>query len=116
CGLAGGDYPFVSAEGSLAVATVGADGFSVSGVQTIVPQGSAPGRPAYPSFSPDSEWIAFGRPEGIGSYSYGTGHLWIVHRDGSDPKILATAGQGGEESYNPVFAPRKAGGYSWLVF
>lgn len=114
CGLGGGGWVFDASTGNLAVADVAADGITVSNVQTIVPQAAGPGRPAYPSFSPGSEHIAFGRPT-QGSRSTANGDLWLVDPDGSNPKPLAIASSD-NRSFNPVFAPLRAGGYFWIVF
>lgn len=114
CGLSGGGWVFDASSGGLAVADVAPDGFTVTNVQTIVPQAGGPGRPAYPSFSPGGEWIAFGRPTS-GSRSTGNGTLWIVAPDGTGLKKLAIASSD-DRSFNPVFAPLRAGGYFWLVF
>ena len=76
CGLGPGGWIFDSYQGHLATADVAADGFTVSNVQAIVPQGGEPGRSAYPSFAPGSELIAYGRPT-QGSRSTGDGTLWL---------------------------------------
>jgi hypothetical protein len=114
CGLQGGGWVFDYGTGYLATADVAADGFTVSNVLQIVPQAGAPGRPAYPSFSPGSEYIAFGRPT-QGSRSTGEGQLWLTKADGSDTKKLAIASSD-NKSFNPVFAPLRAGGFFWTVF
>jgi hypothetical protein len=114
CNLQGMGWVFDANAGDLTVADVGADGFSTSNVKTIVKKAGGTGRPAYPSFSPGSEWIAFGRPT-QGSRSTGSGDLWIVKTDGTNLKKLGAASEG-EKSFNPVFAPIRAGGYFWVAF
>jgi hypothetical protein len=115
CGLGnGGGWVFDASSGNLAIADVGPDGTSVSNVQTIVPQAGGDGRPAYPSFSPDSKFLTFGRPT-AGSRSTGNGKLYLVGQDGSGLQELSTASSDGR-SFNPVFAPLRAGGYYWIVF
>jgi hypothetical protein len=114
CGASGGGWGFDATGGYLATADVAADGISVSNVKQIVSQASGQGRPAYPSFTSDSQYIAFGRPTS-GSRSTGQGDLWFAKTDGSEVKSLAQASIG-NNSYNPVFAPQRAGGYYWLVF
>lgn len=114
CGASGFGWGFDASGGYLAVADVAADGFSVSGVKQIVPQAAGPGRPAYPSFTSDSQFLAFGRPTS-GSRSTGNGDLWLVKPDGTDLKKLGIASSD-NKSFNPVFAPQRAGGYYWLVF
>jgi hypothetical protein len=114
CGMTGGGWTFDSSTGDLTVADVAPDGVTVTNPKTIVPMAGGVGRPAYPSFSPGSEWIAFGRPT-QGSRSTANGKLWLVGPDGGDLKELATASSD-NKSFNPVFAPLRAGGYFWLVF
>ena len=78
---------------------------------------------AWPSWSPDSEWIAFGR----GTNSRGRndaagqvypGSLHIVHRGGGGSTELSRAngGAGVMNSYLPNFSPFNEGGYFWLAF
>ncbi len=78
---------------------------------------------AWPSWSPDSQWIAFGR----GTNSRGRndsagqvypGALHIVSRDGGGATELARAngGAGVMNSYLPNFSPFEDGGYFWLAF
>ncbi len=78
---------------------------------------------AWPSFSPDSQWIAFGR----GAHSRGRndsvpvvypGSLWMIARGGGTPIELANAngGAGVMDSYLPNFSPFDEGGYFWLAF
>lgn len=111
----GGGWMFDSYQGNLAVADVADDGITVSNIQTLVPQGGGQGRPAYPSFTPGGEFIAFGRPD-QGSRTTGNGDLWLVETaNGANVKKLAIAGSD-NRSFNPVFSPLRAGGYFWLVF
>jgi len=114
CGMANGSWTFDSSTGNLVVADVQADGITVANTTTIVPQAGGTGRPAYPSFSPGGEWLTFGRPTS-GSRSSGNGTLWMVRPDGQDLKQLTAAGSD-NRSFNPVFAPLRAGGYFWIVF
>ena len=114
CGASGWGWGFDASGGYLAVADVAPDGVSVSNVTQIVAQAGQQGRPAYPSFTSDSAYIAYGRPTS-GSRSTGNGDLWLVKPDGSDAKKLGIAASD-NRSFNPVFAPQRAGGYYWLVF
>jgi hypothetical protein len=123
CNLAQNDgangWVFDANFGNLTVADVAPDGVTISNVTDIVPSGS-PGRPAYPSFSPDSTLITFGRPQALGSRSWGLsgpapGNLWLVSPNGNNLVSLDTASTG-LTTYNPVFAPLQAGGYYWIVF
>jgi len=115
CGMNSGfGWMFDSSTGYLATADVAADGVTVSNLMTLVGQGGQQGRPAYPSFSPGSKYIAYGRPT-AGSRSTGNGNLWLVGTDGSN-NILLNNASNDNRSFNPVFAPLRAGGYYWLVF
>ena len=114
CGMTNGFWTFDATTGNLVVGDVQPDGTTVANVNTIVPQAGGVGRPAYPSFSPGSEWLAFGRPT-TGSRSTGNGTLWMVRPDGQELKQLTIAGSD-NRSFNPVFAPLRAGGHFWLVF
>jgi hypothetical protein len=117
CGLTGGPtaWTFDSDTGELVVAQMSANGDLVSGQQTIVPMGSLPGRPAYPSFSPDSQYLAYARPT-LGARSSANGTVWLVGADGTGARELARAEHGDSRNFNPVFAPKGAGGYNWVVF
>ena len=68
CGVDPNGVVTESKIGDLRGADVAADGMTVSNIHTVVAQAAGQGRPAYPSFSPDSQWIAFGRPT-AGSYT-----------------------------------------------
>jgi hypothetical protein len=113
CGVSNSFWIFDSAEGDLKVADIDANGVT-SNETVIVPKAAGQGRPAYPSFSPGSEWIAFGRPTS-GSRSVANGDLWLVGPDGQNLKKLQAASDD-NRSFNPVFAPLRAGGYFWLVY
>jgi hypothetical protein len=90
--------------------------------------GSATLRPAdglansWPSFSPDSRWIAYGRGQSSrgSNVSIGVAHypgsLWMVSRAGGLSVELANANGTGMDSYMPNFSPFDEGGYFWLVF
>lgn len=80
----------------------------------------------WPSFSPDSNWIAFGRGtnsrgrntiEGVGVVQY-PGSLWMIPRTGGTPVelVAANGGAGKMDSYLPNFSPFDQGGYFWLTF
>ncbi|HET6581913.1 MAG TPA: hypothetical protein VFG69_00675 [Nannocystaceae bacterium] len=83
-----------------------------------------PTRPAiaYPTFSPDSQWIAFNRA--TQSRTRGAaGELWMTDVDGAVLLLLEAANGVGavpasqqHMSYEPTFSPVSSGGYFWLVF
>ena len=83
-----------------------------------------PTRPAitYPTFSPDSEWIAFTRATQARTRG-AAGELWMTNVDGSVQLLLEAANGVGavppaqqHMSYEPTFSPVSAGGYFWIVF
>ncbi|HET6613740.1 MAG TPA: hypothetical protein VFG83_17195 [Kofleriaceae bacterium] len=103
--------------GDLAVIPVtGADAFGPS--QVLVP--GAGKAASWPSFSPDSQWIAFALGvNSRGRNAAGTifpGSLYLVSRDGGAPVALANANGGQENSHLANFSPFTSGGYFWLLF
>jgi hypothetical protein len=115
CNLSSSSWIFDASGGELFTADVMDDGITVVVPSKLVPQGGGQGRPAYPSFSPGGEYISFGRTT-QGSRTTGDGDLWLVNTEnGADIKKLAIASSD-NRSFNPVFAPLRAGGYFWLVF
>jgi len=105
-------WTFDAPSGDLVVADHSNGTFS--NYKVIVPSSGPQGRPAYPSFAPTSDWLTYGRPT-QGSRSTGNGDLWMTDVTGKTTKHLATASSD-NKSFNPVFAPLRAGGYSWIVF
>ncbi|HVK87449.1 MAG TPA: hypothetical protein VM513_25205 [Kofleriaceae bacterium] len=75
--------------------------------------------PSWPSFSPDSGFIAYG----AGTHSRGDvsgtphpGSLFVIDRDGGTSHVLDIACAGQRNCHLPNFSPYDAGGYFWLVF
>jgi hypothetical protein len=75
----------------------------------------------FPTYSPDSKWIAFERSTQARSRG-GQADIWLTSADGSTQFPLDAANgagllQGPEASstYEPTFMPVAAGGYFWLV-
>jgi len=76
----------------------------------------------YPSFSPDSSWLAFMRANQSRSDTVGAAELWISAADGTSqirldrangvPDVSATP----NTSWGPNFHPVASGGYFWLAF
>jgi Tol biopolymer transport system component len=124
CNVTASPWIFDSPTGNLTVAKIDPTGTVVTNINTIVNQSQGNGRPAYPSFSPDGKYLAFGRPTD-GSRSTSPGDLWLVSSAGGPPMQLniatgpmtafADTGTTGPASFNPVFSPLEAGGYYWLV-
>jgi len=105
---------FDAKQGDLTIADVADDGTTVSNITTLVPKGNS-NRPTYPSFSPGGDYIAYGRASD-GSRTTGQGDLWLVDvNNGANLKKLAIASSD-NKSFNPVFAPLRAGGFYWLVY
>ncbi len=86
--------------------------------------GNDPSRPtvSYPTWSPDDEWIAFGRANQARTRG-AAGELWMVRKDGSNPVRLDLADGLGHipdpetsQNYEPTFVPVASGGYFWLVY
>lgn len=78
----------------------------------------APRVASRPSWSPDSQWIAFQHGEHSRSFS-GTRQpavVRMVSRDGSRVFDLEALNGEGEDSYYPTFSPFDEGGYFWLAF
>jgi hypothetical protein len=96
-----------------------APGFS--NVHQIIPNDV--NRPAviYPTFSPDSKWIAFARSTQARSRG-ALSDLWIASADGANQIALDNAngtgllmGPEASSTYEPTFMPVAVGGYFWLV-
>jgi hypothetical protein len=95
---------------------------SFSNLRQIV--GNDPTRPTltYPTFSPDSQWIAFMRA--TQSRTRGaSGELWMTSVDGATQFLLEAAN--GVDAippaqqhlgFEPTFSPVSSGGYFWIVF
>jgi cytochrome c5 len=86
--------------------------------------GNDPNRPtvSYPTWSPDSEWIAFGKATQARTRE-ALGEMWMVRKDGSNPVSLDLANGLGHvsgpevsQNYEPTFVPVASGGYFWLVY
>jgi hypothetical protein len=100
---------------SLWVADVSWDPPSFGGL-TAIAQGDVD-RPTltFPTFAPDSTWIAFERA--TQSRARGAeSDLWLTNADGSVQVELAAANGGAQASYEPEFLPIEAGGYYWIAF
>jgi hypothetical protein len=94
---------------------------------TLVAQASDPQlkAPSWPSFSPDSQWIAFAAgTNSRGRNAIGTppvetvfpGALFLVNRAGGAPVRLDNACAAQLDCYLPCFSPYDSGGYLWMVF
>lgn len=86
--------------------------------------GNDPGRPtvSYPTWSPDDEWIAFGRATQARTRG-AAGEMWMVRKDGSEPVRIDKANGFGHipadqtgQNYEPTFIPVASGGFFWVVF
>lgn len=75
----------------------------------------------YPSFSPDSMWLAFERSTQVRSRG-AQAELWLTSTDGAKQIALDAANLGTglytqtNANYEPTFMPVAVGGYFWLVF
>ena len=89
----------------------------------VVTSDPAAAAPSWPTFSPDSGWIAYAA--GVNSRGRNTvnnvevtypGALFLVATAGGAPIRLDAACGGALDCYLPSFSPYDAGGYYWLVF
>ena len=84
---------------------------------------------AYPSFSPDSKWVAFhvadhagGCHDSCDATTVDTGALWIQSTSSGAPVRLTTLTDSSPNaadhdlSFEPTFNPVERGGYFWVVF
>jgi hypothetical protein len=75
----------------------------------------------YPSFSPDTKWLAFERSTQVRSRG-AQSELWLSSLDGTTLQSLDAANTGTglytqtDATYEPTFMPVAVGGYFWLVF
>lgn len=75
--------------------------------------------PSWPTFSPDSQWIAYGAGTNSRGASGATpypGALFLVNKAGGARVRLDTACGGALLCYLPNFSPYDVGGYYWLIF
>jgi Tol biopolymer transport system component len=98
-----------------------ADGSMIAGANHAI---------AYPSFSPDSNWIAFHvadyatacNPNGCDVNTADTGALYLQNVGGATPVELTTLTNSSpiaadhDLSFEPTFNPIERGGYFWVVF
>ena len=84
---------------------------------------------AYPSFSPDSSWLAFhvadhagGCHDACDATTVDTGAIWMQSTSGTPPVRLTTLTDSSpnatdhDVSFEPTFNPIERGGYFWVVF
>lgn len=75
--------------------------------------------PSWPTFSPDSQWIAYGagtNSRGAAGDTPYPGALFLISKAGGATVRLDTACGGALLCYLPNFSPYDVGGYYWLVF
>lgn len=97
----------------------------------LVPAGADPAMNAiaFPSMSPDGEWIVYHRGSYPGSLDTrtGAGHLYLASATQPGVEMRLSAANGDSypfaagdrdraHDYEPTFAPLEAGGYAWVVF
>jgi len=89
--------------------TVVHDGAALAG---STPAGTAD---SYPTWTPDSAWIAFSHGSGTRSEDQQAA-LYIMRRDGTDVVRLDKAAGGSTTDFQPRFSPFDSGGHFWLSF
>jgi hypothetical protein len=92
-----------------------------SNVKQIVDKTPPLGTTTYPTFAPDSEWIAFSRLNQARTRGAVT-EVWLSNFDGSAQMRLDKANGLGiiepgqdQTTYEPTFLPVSVGGYYWLI-
>lgn len=92
-----------------------------SNIVEIVQNDAARPTVTYPTFSPDSQWIAFERATQARSRD-ALGEIWLTNTDGSIQIPLDNtngtgylAGTQANATFEPTFNPVLLGGYFWLV-
>ncbi|MBS2015595.1 MAG: PD40 domain-containing protein [Deltaproteobacteria bacterium] len=93
-----------------------------SGTKKIIDPNTQYSVVTYPTFSPDSQWVAFMRGNQSRSDGTGAAELWLSTTDGVTqmrldrangvPDVSATP----NTAWGPSFHPVAAGGYFWLAF
>jgi hypothetical protein len=86
--------------------------------------GGAPLAIARPSWSPDSQWIAFQHGQhsrayqdlGGGAHALTSATIRMVSADGATVFELAQLNGGDPHTFYPTFSPFSEGGYFWLAF
>lgn len=95
---------------------------SFSDVKRIIGTNATYPVATYPSFTPDSKWLAFMRAnKSRGSDNDSRGELWIAGADGGTEIRLDRANGTGvlptaDRSWGPSFHPVAAGGFYWVAF
>lgn len=108
--------------GDLAVMSANGDAFGAP--TTLVAAASvdpAFAAPSWPTFSPDSGYIAYGaginsRGRNDQAMAVYPGALFLIDKNGGVSYRLDTACGGGRNCYVPNFSPFDDGGYFWLVY
>lgn len=92
-----------------------------SNVTQIVDKTPPLGTTTYPTFAPDSQWIAFDRLNQARTRAAVT-EVWMTNLDGSAQMRLDNANGLGivepgqdQTTYEPTFLPVSVGGYYWLI-
>lgn len=70
----------------------------------------------YPSYSPDSSWIAFNRAYDEDTYDAGSAELWLVGANGGPEVELAAANEGPLLSNSWPRWGEQHGDFAWLAF
>ncbi len=91
-----------------------------SNIMQIVANDATRPTVTYPTFSPDSAWIAFMRATQARTRG-AQGEVWLTSNDGATQIPLDRANGVGiisqtDANYEPTFLPVSLGGYFWLVF
>ncbi|MBC8072343.1 MAG: PD40 domain-containing protein [Deltaproteobacteria bacterium] len=92
------------------------------GMQSIVPGEAGRTAMVYPSWSPDSMWLAYGAATQARTRG-AQGEVWLTDETGATRMQLARgcgvdslSADQSSACYEPTFMPEERGGYFWLVF
>lgn len=100
----------------LPVTGVDSFGESMMVMTGTVPAGPPAGNAAsYPTWSPDSQWLAFAHGNSSRSET-GQGALYMIRPDGSGLVRLDNACGAGTDNFQPNFSPFVQDGYMWMTF
>ena len=111
------DWGFDMTQGDLALLKVtGPDSFGSADILHVASKLEGGTVDSFPSWSPDSAWLAFAHGTGSRSSQMYTSQLFVLRPDGTGVRALSRASSSTQDDFQPSFAPFQGGGYYWLTF
>jgi WD40-like Beta Propeller Repeat len=111
------DWGFDMTKGDLALLKVtGPDAFGSADILHAASKLDGGTVDSFPTWSPDSAWLAFAHGTGSRSSQMYTSQLFMLKPDGSGVRALSRASSSTKDDFQPSFAPFQGGGYYWLTF